>query len=164
MRSRLILFTGLVLLCTSIYAQQAVIGYSPVSCLPAGQFALVSATIETPGTPRMYFRVAGTEDWCFVDGTRVLDIARFILPKFQAGTQLEYYFVVLDGNKVTAKSPQIYRVAVTERCDTPASRHMDIVQADCEQGGVALGSSMGAAYMIEAPSQPPDISPSQPGG
>jgi hypothetical protein len=127
-----------------------------------GEMAIMSVETSDDGLLRAYFRRQGSTDWCFVDGKNLGKISQVTLPKFDNGEEIEYYFIVLDGKRVIAKSPKIYQARNEHRCDAPFARHATIVTLECLPPGTNP-SSMTAAYAARttigqdpAPTQSPE--------
>ena len=84
------------------------------------------------------------------------------LPKFDLNDEIEYFFVVLDGKRIIAKSPQIYRVKATDTCESPWARHTLMLIMDCNENGPgSIPSSMGAGFALIT-NTPQPFSPSNP--
>jgi hypothetical protein len=143
--------------------QDGSINYSPVACFRGGELPLLQVQLKQAGSLRAYFRRVNTTDWCSVEGTNAGPLSRVALPKFEDGDELEYFFLLLDGKRVVAKSPQIYRVHVGAKCETPYARHNAMVVMDCSTKGVnSIPSSMGAGYALKSSNSPRKISDDQP--
>ena len=54
-----------------------------------------------------------------------------VLPRFDDGTEVEYYFVVLQNRQVIAKSPVIYKTRTTQTCQTTFERHSVNLLMEC---------------------------------
>ncbi len=155
-----------VLLAVAIAApaqQQGVIEHTQPGCVRGGEMAVMHVTVHQEGTLQMYFRRTGSADWCMTEGTNAGPLSTVILPKFQTGNEVEYYFLLVQGRKVVAKSPVIYHVKNTDNCETQFARHAVLVTVDCLQpGGSPLSNSMGAGYSIKTAHEPPKESPERP--
>lgn len=145
--------------------KKAAMTFTPVSCIRGGELALLQVDID--GNPkaelRAYFRRVNTSDWCSVEGTNEGPLSRVVLPKFDSGEEIEYFFVMLEGRRVVARSPRMYRSRVSETCETPFARHNLRVSLNCGQDQAAVPSSLGAGMMMdpeivtgEAPQGSPD--------
>ena len=143
-------------------AQPGRIDHTPLLCLRGGEMPVLQVQVEDKGTLRAYFRRTNTTDWCSVEGTNIGKMSSITLPKFDINDEIEYFFVVLDGKRIIAKSPQIYRVKATESCETPWARHTLMLIMDCTDNGPAsIPSSMGAGFALKTTS--PNVpSPSKP--
>jgi hypothetical protein len=160
--ARLLLAAALFFVAGAAIAQEP-IEYTPVSCLRAGESGVLHATVNQPGQLRIYFRRAGTTDWCYVDGQNLGRASTVTLPEFEEGTEIEYFFVLLEGKRVIGRSASIYRLRVTERCDSPFARHSLTLAVDCSQSGPnSIARSVAAGYAAKVNAQPPEISPVTP--
>lgn len=148
---------------TAVFGQQqATIEHHPSECVQAEEMPLMLVTTHEKGTLRAYFRKVGSTDWCSVDGFNDGAASRVVLPKVDPGDQLEYYFVVLDKDRILAKSPRIYQTKAIENCPTPFARHSMLITLTClppSQNPVA--SSMAAGYQAKT-ATPNNISPESP--
>jgi len=161
MKLRLILVTSLLAASTFVYGQQGRIDHSPVACLRGGEMPVLQVEVEDKGTLRAYFRRTNTTDWCSVEGTNLGKLSTVTLPKFDANDEIEYFFVVLNGKQIVAKSPQIYRVKATNNCETPFARHTLMLLMDCNENGAGpIASSLGAGLKLTG-HVPSPSSPSQ---
>src|SRR5436305_10608570 len=104
-------------------AQPGRIDHTPIPCLRGGEMPVLQAQVDDKGTLRAYFRRTNTTDWCSVEATNLGKMSSVTLPKFDINDEIEYFFVVLDGKRIIAKSPQIYRVQANDGCLTPWARH-----------------------------------------
>jgi len=126
------------------------IDYTPISCMRADQMAVLQLNAYEKGELRAFFRKVNTTDWCSVEGDNLGPLSRIVLPKFEKGDEVEYFLVLLDGKRVIGKSPQIYRVAVSEKCESPWARHIIMISMDCTNDGMgSIPSSMGAGFSIK---------------
>src|SRR4051794_19164884 len=142
----------------TVYAQPGRIDHTPVLCLRGGEMPVLQVEVEDKGVLRAYFRRTNTTDWCSVEGTNMGKLSSVTLPKFDFNDEIEYFFVIIDGKKIIAKSPQIYRVKATDSCETPWARHTIMVIMDCtETGPGSIPSSLGAGYAVKS-SQIPKVS------
>src|SRR5207253_3150882 len=88
-----------------------------------------------------------------------------VLPRFDVGTDIEYYFVVLKGKQVVAKSAQIYRTKATSKCDSPFARHsINLVMECLPPAQNPIASAMNAGYHTQSTSvdNTPRQSPEKP--
>lgn len=122
--------------------------YTPVSCIRAGELPLLQLKVDGAGELRAYFRRINTTDWCSVEGTNEGPLSRVVLPKFEPGDQIEYFFVLLDGRRVVARSPRIYRASVNTECELPWARHVIHFTMSCGDDDPSIPTSMGAGYAI----------------
>jgi Cu/Ag efflux protein CusF len=145
---------GVILLSTvtaSFAQQQGTIEYHPIVCMLAGEMTVMQMTVKDKGILRAYFRRVGATDWCSVDGNNHGPVSSITMPKFDEGVEIEYYFVVIDGKQVVAKSPQIYRVKTTTSCETMVARHVMTLPMECLPAGAnPIADSLAAGYAIRA--------------
>ena len=131
---------------------QAVIDYNPPNCIKAGEmpdFQLVLPAGQ-PGTLRAYFRRIGTTDWCSVDGKNFAELSSVVLPKFNEGEEIEYFFVIVEKSVVIAKSPRIYRAKAAANCGTLYARHAIVLAIDCAgPDDTPIAAAMGAGYNVK---------------
>ena len=149
------------------FAQGEAIEYTPLGCIKAGEAPLMQLNVQPKGELRAYFRRVNTTDWCSVAGKNIGPVSSVVLPKFEAGDEIEYFFVVLDGKRVIAKSPRVYRAKATTGCEGEVARHMIEVAIDCSGASNAVPSALGAGYTVqntEVVGNPPSISPDRPTG
>jgi len=163
MRVRLLTTIGVLLVATALSAQVVPgeqppsIVHSKIPCFLADQKPLLTATVNTPGTPRVYFREWGSSEWCYVDGTRTRNDAFVVLPEFPAGMSVEYFFVTWVKGRITGRSPVAYRVAVTSTCEIAPARHLAILALECEGTGaipVAISGDFTTQDVVVSPSNP----------
>lgn len=140
------------------------IEYTPVNCIRAGELPLLQLNIAGEGEIRAYFRKINTTDWCSVEGTNLGPVSRVVLPKFDAGDEIEYFFVLIQGRRVMARSPRIFRTRVTADCELPWARHNFQLSLSCGNEANGIPSSMGAGYSVNStrtcvpsPDSPDDI-------
>jgi hypothetical protein len=147
-------------------AQPGTIDHRPAACVPGEEMAVLTAATEDQGLFRVYFRHTGTTDWCSVDGKNNGAASNVVLPKFATGDEIEYYFVVLDGKRIVAKSPEIYRIKATPRCDSPVARHVILLSMECMPPGLnPIASALNAGYAAASTytgNPPPVRSPEKP--
>jgi hypothetical protein len=140
--------------------------YTPITCVKAGEMPVLQLNVYEKGELRAFFRKVNTTDWCSVEGDNRGPLSRIVLPKFEAGDEIEYFIVLLDGKRVIGKSPQIYRVAVSDKCESPWARHIIMISMDCTNEGMgSIPSSMGAGFSLKSQvvtDEPPFGSPDRP--
>ena len=139
------------------------LNYTPVSCVKAGELPLMQLSIEGEGDLRGFFRRTNSTDWCSVDGVNDGPLSRVVLPKFNDGDEIEYFFVLSEGRRVLARSPRIYRVRVSTSCEVPSARHNLPVSLSCGDDVQATPAAMGAAYALTS-NEPTNPSPDSPAG
>ena len=161
-RTALILAVSMLFPTAAIFAQGNTIDYTPEGCIRAGQSPLLQMNVDPKGELRAYFRRVNTTDWCSVVGKNLGPISQVVLPKFETGDEIEYFFVVLNGNRVIAKSPRVYRAKVTDGCESKIARHMLDVQIDCSKLDDVIPAGMESALSVPVVSGPRDGSPAQP--
>jgi hypothetical protein len=148
-------------------AQQKVsMSFNPITCIKAGELPLLQLNIEGKGELRSYFRRINSTDWCSVEGLNDGPLSRVILPKFENGDEIEYFFVLLQGRRVVARSPRIYRSRVSNECQMPFARHVLMLSLSCGEEAQAVPSAMGAGYAVDdelIEGDPPTGSPDRPG-
>jgi len=140
--------------------------YTPVPCIKAGELPLLQLKIEGKGELRSYFRRINSTDWCSVEGLNDGPLSRVVLPKFENGDEIEYFFVLLQGRRVVARSPRIYRARVSDDCQLPFARHILKLSLSCGEEDQAIPGALGAGYAIEdelIEGEPPTGSPDRPG-
>ena len=151
---RNVIFAALILAAAAVSAPaqlQPQIDFTPVSCFQAGEMPILIVGVDRPGTLRAFFRHVGTTDWCSVDGENRGKVSSILLPAFSNGDDLEYYFVLLQGKQVVAKSPRLYRSAVNNGCDTAFSRHpLQVVMECLPRGQNPVAQSIGAGLTMNA--------------
>jgi hypothetical protein len=146
-------------------APQFSMQYTPVSCIKAGELPLLQLNVEGKGELRSYFRRINSTDWCSVEGLNDGPLSRVVLPKFENGDEIEYFFVLLQGRRVVARSPRIYRARVSEDCQMPFARHILKLSLSCGQDDQAIPGALGAGYAVEErliEGDPPVGSPDRP--
>jgi hypothetical protein len=153
----------------SLFAQPGSIEHAPAGCILEGEMAIMGVETADNGLLRAYFRRQGATDWCYVDGQNRGKASTVTLPKFDPNEQIEYYFVVIDGKRVVAKSPKIYTARSERQCDAQFARHAIMVTLECLPPGTnPISSAMNAGYAVNtvigkdpAPVQSPER-PGQP--
>jgi hypothetical protein len=128
--------------------QKPILSFTPQSCITAGELALLQLQVASEGDLRAYFRRVNTTDWCSVEGTNAGPLSRVVLPKFEHGDEIEYFFVLIDGDRIMARSPRMYRSRVSAQCDTPFARHVISVSLNCGMGQGSVPSSIGAGLAL----------------
>lgn len=129
------------------FAQEQSIDFTPVACVRAGEMPVLQPRLGQPGDLRAFFRRVNTTDWCSVEGNNDGALSTVTLPKFEAGDEIEFFFLLIDGKRVIARSPQIYRAKVSDRCETPVARHLVLLTMDCSKNGAnGIASSIGAGF------------------
>ena len=166
MNIRTVAAVSLLLLAGAGVAQQrASLRFTPVSCIKAGELPLLQLHIEGKGELRSYFRRINSTDWCSVEGLNDGPLSRVVLPKFDNGDEIEYFFVLIDGRRVVARSPRIYRARVADECEMPFARHVAKLSLSCGTDVQAVPSAMGAGYAVDdelIAGDPPTGSPDAP--
>jgi hypothetical protein len=140
------------------------IEHTPGICIRAGELPLLQVTTTADGELRGYFRRINTTDWCSVEGTNDGPLSRVVLPKFEAGDEIEYFFVLIKGARVTGRSSQIYRARITADCDVAFARHMIRLSMNCGESEQAIPAALGAGFLIGTitDGEPPYASPDRP--
>ena len=131
MKRILIIAALLLVAVTASPQQQGTIEYIPVSCFLSGELPILTVSTADNGLLRAYFRHTGATDWCSVDGQNLGKASSVVLPRFEDGAEIEYYFVVLKGREVIAKSPTIYKTRATQKCEAPFARHSVNLVMEC---------------------------------
>jgi hypothetical protein len=165
-RRALMIASALLLAHVSGAAPKVSMQYTPVSCIKAGELPLLQLTIEGEGELRSYFRRINSTDWCSVEGLNDGPLSRVVLPKFDNGDEIEYFFVLLQGRRVVARSPRIYRARISDECQMPFARHILKLSLSCGEEVQAIPGAMGAGYAIDdelIEGDPPTGSPDRPG-
>ena len=149
MKKRVLLIVLLLVSAFGATAQQRNgIDFTPLSCVRGGELALLQLNVHGPGEVRGYFRRINTTDWCSVEGTNEGPLSRVVLPKFDNGDEIEYFFVLLDGRRVIARSSMIYRSRVTADCQTAWARHVLKVTMSCGEEVQGIPTSIAAGLAI----------------
>jgi len=147
-RTALVLVIVLLLPNGAIFAQGGAVDHNPTGCIRAGAAPLMQVSTEDKGELRAYFRRINTTDWCSVEGKNLGQLSNVVLPKFELGDEIEYFFVVLQGKRVVAKSPRVYRAKATDGCDGIVARHMFDVQIDCSRLDDVVPAGMDAGFAV----------------
>lgn len=129
-------------------AQKSAIDYTPVGCIRGGELGLLQARVTGEGELRAYFRRINTTDWCSVEGTNDGPMSKVVLPKFDTGDEIEYFLVLIDGRRVVARSPRIYRTRVTAECESPSARHVIRLSLLCGDEAQGIPMSMASGYAL----------------
>lgn len=146
---------------------KSVIDYKPVSCMRGGELPVLQMNVEGKGELRAYFRRINTTDWCSVEGVNDGPLSRIVLPKFDNGDEIEYFIVLIDGRRVIARSPRIYRAKITSDCETAWARHIIQISLSCGEDETGIPSALGAGYSFKkqvVTELPPFSTPDRPNG
>jgi len=151
MKIRIILTLAFVMSAVSALAvQPGTIEHVPPGCMVEGEMAIMSVETADDGILRAYFRRQGATDWCFVDGKNLGKVSQVTLPKFDPNEAIEYYFIVLEGKRVVAKSPRIYNARNEHHCNADFARHAIMLTLECLPPGTnPISNSMSAGYAIK---------------
>ena len=150
MKSRVLVLGIVALAAIAAQAQtKSVIDYKPVSCMRGGELPVLQMNIEGKGELRAYFRRINTTDWCSVEGVNDGPLSRIVLPKFDSGDEIEYFIVLIDGRRVVARSPRIYRSRITADCETAWARHIIKISLSCGEDETGIPSALGAGYSFK---------------
>ena len=158
-RTALLLVAALLLPSSAAFAQGNAIDHTSTGCIRAGEAPLMQVAVDPKGELRAYFRRVNTTDWCSVVGKNLGPLSQVVLPKFEIGDEIEYFFVVLNGKKVVAKSPRVYRARATNGCEGEIARHMLDIAIDCSRSDDLNPAAMAAGYSMPISAAPPRISP-----
>ena len=168
MRARLIFAAALALAAFAASAQQkSVIDYKPLTCFRGAELPVLQMQIEGKGELRAYFRRINTTDWCSVEGVNDGPLSRIVLPKFDTGDEIEYFIVLIDGRRVIARSPRIYRAKITADCESAWARHIIQISLSCGEDETGIPSALGAGYSFKkqvVTELPPFSTPDRPNG
>jgi hypothetical protein len=165
MRIRILLTLAFAMTAVAALATQpGSIDHTPPGCMVEGEMAIMSVETSDDGLLRAYFRRQGSTDWCFVDGKNLGKVSQVTLPKFDPSEEIEYYFIVIDGKRVVAKSPRIYNARNQPRCEAMFARHAVMQTLECLPPGTnPISNSMSAGYAVKtiigedpAPTQSPE--------
>ena len=165
MRTRAIVIAAVALAALAAHAEtKSVINYKPVGCVRGGELPVLQMQIEGAGELRAYFRRINTTDWCSVEGVNDGPLSRIVLPKFDTGDEIEYFIVLIDGRRVVARSPRIYRAKVTAECETAWARHIIKISLSCGEDETGIPGALGAGYVMSQriPDLPPFATPDRP--
>jgi len=167
MRIRILLTLVFAMSALTMAGQPGSIEHTPPGCMVQGEMAIMSVETSDDGVLRAYFRRQGATDWCFVDGRNLGKVSQVTLPKFDPNEEIEYYFVVLEGSRVVAKSPRIYYARNESRCEAQFARHAIMLTLECLPPGTnPVSNSMAAGYSaksIVGKDPTPKQSPEKPG-
>jgi hypothetical protein len=139
-----------------------VLDYTPVPCMHGGESAMLQLSVNGKGELRAYFRHINSTEWCSVEGQNLGRLSTVVMPKFEAGDEIEYFFVLLDGKRVIAKSPEIYRAKNTSGCETNIARHSTSFTIDCGMSAAGIPASNAAGMALGSSATPGPISPERP--
>lgn len=128
--------------------KKASMQYTPIACIKGGELPLLQVNLEGEGELRSYFRRLNSTDWCSVEGTNDGPLSRVVLPKFEAGDEIEYFFVLIQGRRVVARSPHIYRARVNTECNLPFARHIMQLALSCGDEAQAIPAATAAGYSV----------------
>lgn len=166
MNVRALTVAAVLLLATlSAGAETVSMNYTPVSCIKAGELPLMQLNVEGKGELRSYFRRINSTDWCSVEGKNDGPLSNVVLPKFENGDEIEYFFVLLQGRRVVTRSPRIYRARVSDDCQLPFARHVIRLSMSCGVEDQAIPGALGAGYAVDEQiviGDPPTGSPDRP--
>lgn len=156
-----------IIVCSSAAFAAETIAFKPVSCIRAGEMAVLQMRVSEKGDLRGYFRRTNTTDWCSVEGINDGPLSRVTMPKFDRGEEIEYFFVLLDGKRITARSSRIYRSRVDDECTTTWARHTIMIRVSCgpDDQEPLIPASLAAGYQLNGSmitSVPPYASPDKP--
>jgi hypothetical protein len=167
MKIRIILTLAFAMSAVAAFAiQPGSIEHVPPGCMVEGEMAIMSVETADNGILRAYFRRQGATDWCFVDGKNLGKVSQVTLPKFDPSETIEYYFIILEGKRVVAKSPRIYNARNEHHCTADFARHAIMLTLECLPPGTnPVSSAMSAGYAIKTVTgnePPPFQSPEKP--
>jgi hypothetical protein len=150
MRKVTILLSSVLLLASgAAFAQPGdVLEYTPVGCMRGGEATVLQLDVKEGGELRAYFRHVNSTEWCSVDGTNDGKLSTVTMPKFETGDEIEYFFVLLNGKKVVAKSSEIYRAKNTNGCESPTARHLTSFTVDCGVNANSVGNATSAGAAV----------------
>lgn len=165
MRRRVFATALLALAAFGTSAETLKLDYRPIACMRGGELPVLQLNVEGKGELRAYFRRVNTTDWCSVEGENNGPLSRIVLPKFDTGDEIEYFIVLIQGRRVMARSPRIYRAQVTDQCQSAFARHIIKVSLSCGDEPNGIPTSMFAGYKVGEPlvvGRPPIGSPDRP--
>jgi hypothetical protein len=168
MKARALFAVAAALLLTageSSAAKKPSLTYVPASCIKGGELALMQLKVEGEGELRGYFRRLNSTDWCSVEGVNDGPLSRVVLPKFESGDEVEYFFVLIANRRVVARTPRIYRAKVNGECTAASARHIQRLMLRCGEDMQGLPSSLGAGYTLDPDlidEHPPYSTPDRP--
>lgn len=146
-------------------ATRSALEFEPIACVRGGELPLLQVYVRGDGELRAYFRRVNTTDWCSVEGVNEGPLSRVVLPKFEDGDEIEYFFVLIQGRRIVARSQRIYRSRVAGECETPWARHILPLALSCGQDQGVIPAAMSAGYAIDdrlIEADPPQGSPDRP--
>ena len=149
----------------ALAAQKYSIEYTPGACVKGGELPLMQLHVECQGEVRSFFRRLNSTDWCSVEGVNDGPLSHVVLPKFENGDEIEFFFVLLDGRRVVARSPRIFRLRVNSECEAPFARHVMKLSLSCGDDAGGIPSALGAGYAVDqelVDGVPPVGSPDRP--
>lgn len=162
-RTAILLAAISLLIAGAAFAQPGdVLDYTPVECMRGGDSAVLQLNVTQKGELRAYFRHVNSTEWCSVIGNNEGRLSSVVMPKFEVGDEIEYFFILADGKRVIAKSPEIYRVKNTGGCETNIARHSTSFTIDCGQSVAGMPASNAAAHALGFSSKPGPVSPERP--
>lgn len=135
------------------------------ACIKAGELPLLQVHARGEGELRGYFRRVNTTDWCSVIGTNEGALSRVVLPRFENGDEIEYFFVLSDLSGIRGRSPRIYRARVTGQCELASARHVMPLSLSCGEDAQAIPAALSAGYLLGdklVTRNPPTVSPDRP--
>lgn len=141
------------------------IEHSQPKCIKAGELPLLQVHARGEGELRGYFRRVNSTDWCSVIGTNEGPLSRVVLPRFENGDEIEYFFVLVDGAEIRGRSPRIYRVRITGQCEVAWARHVMPLSLSCGHDAQAIPAALMAGYSLGdklVRGNPPQVSPDRP--
>ena len=163
MKSRTLALAFLTLVALAANGQRGnSIDYRPITCIRGGELPVLQMNVTGKGELRAYFRRINTTDWCSVEGDNDGPLSKIVLPKFDVGDEVEYFIVLIDGGRVVARSPRIYRARVTSDCEAPWARHMNRISLTCGDDGTGIPAAMTAGYNVKPKKKPCVVSPDSP--
>jgi hypothetical protein len=139
-----------------------VLDYTPVECMRGGDSSVFQLNVTQKGELRAYFRHVNSTEWCSVIGNNEGVLSTVVMPKFEVGDEIEYFFVLVQGKRVIAKSPEIYRVKNTGGCEINIARHSTSFTIDCGQSVAGMPASNAAAHALGFNANPQPVSPERP--
>ncbi|HEV7573245.1 MAG TPA: hypothetical protein VGQ21_17220 [Thermoanaerobaculia bacterium] len=160
MKTRILLSLAFAICAVAAFgAQPGVVDHNPPGCMLMGEMPIMHVDTADEGLLRAYFRRQGATDWCFVDGKNLGKVSEVTLPKFDPNEAIEYYFIVLDGKRVVAKSPKIYNARNEQHCDASFARHAIMLTLECLPPGtnpISMAAGYAAKTIIGGPPDSPE--------
>jgi hypothetical protein len=148
MKRRVATITASLLAVALTASAQGPFQYTPVSCVRGGEMPVLQLNVTDEGELRCYFRRVNTTDWCSVEGVNDGPLSRVVLPKFDSGDEIEYFFLLLDGKRVVGRSEKMYRARVADTCQTATARHIAMLTMSCGEDA-SIPSAIAAAYAVD---------------